>query len=120
MAVDPFTVRLSSVRERFISALESKIEDTYAAVPDLSGDKSDAVETVEEIYRRIHSIVGIGSTVGFVSTGRAARSVENILLPPHRAERGMTGEEIELFRKALHALREAATRELQSFYSGRW
>jgi chemotaxis protein histidine kinase CheA len=118
MAVDPFTERLGRVRERFVSALESKIEDTYAAIPDLSGDKPDAVETVEETYRRIHSIVGIGPTVGFVSTGRAARSVENILMPPHRAERGMTGDEIETLRKALHALREAATRELQSFYSG--
>jgi len=118
MAVDPFTERLGRVRERFVSALESKIEDTYAAIPDLSDDKPDAVETVEEIYRRIHSIVGIGPTVGFIGTGRAARSVEHILLQPHRAERGMTGEEIESFRKALHGLREAATRELQSFYSG--
>jgi chemotaxis protein histidine kinase CheA len=118
MAVDPYTERLGRVRERFVSALESKIEDTYAAIPDLSADQPDAVETLEETYRRIHGIVGIGPTVGFVSTGRAARSVENILLPPHQAERGMTGEEIESFRKALHALREAATRELQSFYSG--
>jgi hypothetical protein len=118
MAVDPYTERLGRVRERFVSALEGKIEDTYAAIPDLSDDKPDAVETVEETYRRIHSIVGIGPTVGFISTGRAARSVEHILLSPHQAERGMTGEEIESLRKALHVLREAATRELQSFYSG--
>jgi chemotaxis protein histidine kinase CheA len=115
---DPFTERLGRVRQRFVSALESKIEDTYAAIPDLSGDAPAAVETVEETYRRIHSIVGIGPTVGFIGTGRAARSVENILLPPHKAERGLTGEEIDSFRKALHALRETATRELQSFYSG--
>ena len=118
MAVDPFTERLGRVRERFVAALESKIEDTYAAIPKLSGDAPKVVETVEETYRRIHSIVGIGPTVGFAGTGRAARSVENILLRPHQGERGLTGEEIDSFKKALHALREAATRELQSFYSG--
>jgi chemotaxis protein histidine kinase CheA len=118
MAVDPYTERLGRVRERFVSALESKIQDTYAAIPDLSGDTPDVVETVEETYRRIHGIVGIGPTVGFVGTGRAARSVENILLPPHQAERGLTGQELDSFKKALHALREIATRELQSFYSG--
>jgi chemotaxis protein histidine kinase CheA len=118
MAVDPYTERLGRVRQRFVSALESKIEDSYAAIPDLSGDAPEVVETVEETYRRIHGIVGIGPTVGFAGTGRAARSVENILLPPHQAERGLTREELDSFKKALHALREIATRELQSFYSG--
>ena len=118
MAVDPYTERLGRVRERFVSALESKIEDTYAAIPDLSGDTPAVVETVEETYRRIHGIVGIGPTVGFAGTGRAARSLENILLQPYQAERGLTGEELDSFKKALHALREIATRELQSFYSG--
>ena len=41
MAVDPFTERLARVRERFVSALESKIEDTFAAIPDLSGENAD-------------------------------------------------------------------------------
>jgi len=118
MAADPFAERLARVRERFVSALESKIEDTYAAIPDLSGETPAVVEAVEETYRRMHGLVGIGPTVGFVGTGRAARSVENILLVPHQAERGLTIEEIESFKKALHALREIAARELQSFYSG--
>jgi chemotaxis protein histidine kinase CheA len=118
MAVDPFAERLGRVRERFVSALESKIEDTFAAIPDLSGETSAGLEAVEKVYRRIHSIVGIGPTVGFVGTGRAARSVENILVRPHQAERGLTGEEIDSFKKALHALRETAARELQSFHSG--
>jgi hypothetical protein len=117
MAVDPFTERLGRVRERFVSSLESKIEEAYAAIPDLAGDTSAAVEALEQTYRRIHGIVGIGPTVGFAETGRAARSVENVLLRPHQAERGLTGEEIDSFRKALHALRETAARELRSFYS---
>jgi hypothetical protein len=117
MAVDPFAERLARVRQRFISALESKIEDTYAAIPNLSGATSATAGAVGETYRRMHGIVGIGPTVGFARTGRAARSVENILLPPHQAERGLTIEEIDSFKKALHALRETAASELQSFYS---
>jgi hypothetical protein len=118
MAVDPFAERLARVRERFVAALESKIEDTFSAIPDLSGETPDVIETVGETYRRMHSIVGIGPTVGFAGTGRAARHLENILMEPHQAERGLTVEEIATFKKALHTLREAATSELQSFYSG--
>src|SRR5260370_1391334 len=51
MAVDPFTERLGRVRERFVSALESKIEDTYAAIPDLSDDKPEAVGSAREGVR---------------------------------------------------------------------
>lgn len=117
MAVDPFIERLARVRERFVSALESKIEDTFSAIPDLSGETAD-IAAIGETYRRMHGIVGIGPTVGFAGTGRAARHLENILLPPHQAERGLTPEEIATFTKALHTLREAAASELQSFYSG--
>ena len=116
--VDPFTERLARVRARFISALESKIEDTYTSIPQLTGADTTAFTAVEESYRRIHGIVGVGPTVGFALTGSAARAVENILLRPRQAERGLTAEEMTSFRKALHALREAAARELQSFYAG--
>jgi hypothetical protein len=118
MAVDPFTERLARVRERFVSALESKIADTSAAIPDLSGETPAVREMVGETYRRIHGIVGIGPTVGFAATGRAARRLENILLEPHQAGRGLTIEEIASFKKALHTLRETAASELQSFHSG--
>ena len=115
---DPFAERLARVRERFVSALESKIEDTYSAIPDLSGESETVRETVDETYRRIHGIVGIGPTVGFARTGRVARQLENILLQPRQAVRGLTTEEITSFKKALHTLRETAASELQSFYSG--
>jgi chemotaxis protein histidine kinase CheA len=119
MAADAFTERLARVRARFISALESKIEDTYTALPQLSAaDATAAFTAVEESYRRVHGIVGVGPTVGFPLTGHAARVAENVLLRPRQAERGLTLEEMTSFRKALHALREAAARELQSFYAG--
>jgi chemotaxis protein histidine kinase CheA len=118
MSVDPFTERLARVRERFISALDSKITDTYAAIPILAGGSSETVETIAETYRRVHGIVGIGPTVGFAGTGRAARHLEDILMEPHQAKRGLTAQEILTFKKALHTLRETAAQELQSFYSG--
>jgi chemotaxis protein histidine kinase CheA len=117
MTVDPFAERLARVRQRFVSVLASKIEDTYAALPILSGTAPVAVEAVGDTYRRMHGLVGIGATVGFARTGRAARSVEEILLPSHHARRGLTKEEIALLKNALHGLREAAAHELQSFYT---
>jgi chemotaxis protein histidine kinase CheA len=117
MTIDPFIERLGRVRERFVSALEGKIEDTYAALSDLSEEVA-AVEAVAETYRRIHGIVGIGPTVGFAATGRAARALENILVRPHEEERALTSQEIASFKEALHALRETAAQELQSFHSG--
>jgi chemotaxis protein histidine kinase CheA len=109
MAIDPFTERLAKVRQRFVSTLESKIEDTYTALPALSGEGSAVAET----YRRIHGIVGIGPTVGLAATGRAARGVENLLLPAYSAKRGLNAIEMDAVRKALHALREAAQRDIE-------
>ena len=118
MPVDPFAERLARVRQRFVSALESKIEDTYAAIPRLSGAAPAVVPTLDEVYRRIHGIVGIGPTVGFARTGQAARGVENVLLVPHHEGRGLTAQEVTLLTKSLQGLREAASRELQAFYTG--
>ncbi len=118
MAVDAFAERLARVRERFVTALESKIEDTYAALPNLAGETA-VVDAVDQTYRRMHGIVGIGPTVGFAETGRAARTLERILLPPHEGARGLTAAEITSFRQALHTLRDTAATELQSFYSSR-
>jgi chemotaxis protein histidine kinase CheA len=105
------------VRHRFISSLESKIEDTYADLPKLTGEGRDVIDALGETYRRIHGIVGVGPTVGFAATGKAARAVENVLLGPYRATRGLVATEVDAFRKALHALREAARQELQATYT---
>ncbi len=112
MAVDQFTERLAKVRHRFASTLEGKIKDTYGALPRLAGESAEVVGTLEETYRRIHSIAGIGKAVGFAATGRAARNVENVLLPAHFAGRGLKAEEVAAFKRQLQLLREAAQREL--------
>jgi hypothetical protein len=113
MTIDPFTERLARVRQRFVSTLEGKIEGAYAAIPALAG----AAPAVTETYLCMHSLVGIGPTVGFPATGRAAHDVEAVLRPPQQARRGLTDDEILALTKRLHALREAATRELQVFHS---
>jgi chemotaxis protein histidine kinase CheA len=112
MLLDQYTERLAKVRHRFASTLTRKIQDTYTALPSLSGDGSAAGHAVEETYRRIHSIAGIGKAVGFAATGTAARSVENVLLPAHAAGRGLKAEEVAALEKELHALSQAAQREL--------
>jgi hypothetical protein len=116
MPIDTFAERLARVRERFVSSLEAKIEDTFADLPRLCGDGRDVVDTLGETYRRIHGIVGVGPTVGFVATGKAAKAVENVLLEPYHATRGLGATEVDAFRKTLHALREAARQELQATY----
>jgi HPt (histidine-containing phosphotransfer) domain-containing protein len=114
MTADLFTERLAQVRRRFVTTLEGKIADTFAELPRLSGNGSDVADRVEQSYRRIHGIVGIGPTVGFAATGKAAKTVENLLLVPHRAARGLVAQELDAVTQALEALQAAARQELQS------
>ena len=65
MTMDPFADRLARVRQRFVSTLEGKIDDTCAALPTLGCDAPLAAAAVAEAYRCMHGIVGIGPTVGF-------------------------------------------------------
>jgi hypothetical protein len=113
MTLDPFTDRLERVRHRFVSTLEGKIEDAYAAIPRLADGLPAAAATVAELYLCMHGIVGIGPTVGFPATGGAARDVENVLRPPQRDKRGLSDQEILALQQRLQPLREAAKRELQ-------
>jgi Hpt domain len=116
MPVDAFADRLARVRHRFVSSLESKIEDAFAAIPKLTAAQPQSAATAAEKYRSMHSIVGVGPTVGFPGTGLAAREVEEVLRSPQTNGRGLTADELQLFKKRLHSLRETATRELQLFY----
>jgi hypothetical protein len=114
MSVDPFTERLARVRNRYVSTIESKINDTYAELPKLVGDGPDVTMTLEETYRRIHGIVGIGLAVGFAATGKAAKTVENVLFEPHRDARGLGANEFDALKQALDVLRDTVQRDLQT------
>ena len=115
MSADVFADRLARVRQRFVSTLDGKIEAAHAAISGLSDAAPMASASIVEVYRSIHGVVGIGPTVGFPSTGQAAREVEDVLRGPYQNRRGLTADEILLFERRLHAFREAAARELQSF-----
>ena len=111
MDADVFAERLTKVRDRFTSTLESKLEETDSALAGLSGDGATVVEAVGETYRRLHGIAGTGPTLGFPVTGQAAREAETDLIV---ARRGLTTDEVASLKNALHALRQAATGELQA------
>ena len=115
MTTEAFAERLARVRHRFVSTLESKINDTDAVISNLSAKAPKAAVSVGDTYRSIHGVVGVGPTVGFPSIGRAARDVESVLRGPYENRRGLSDDEILLLRRRLHALREAASRELQVF-----
>lgn len=117
MTDDIFADRVAKVRLRFVATLEAKIEETAAALPKLGGGAlaDTAVAAVAEAYRAMHAIVGIGRTVGFPDTGRAAHEVEDVLRPPYHAGRGLSDDEISHLKDTLQALRTIAARELQSF-----
>jgi len=115
---DEFNDRLAAVRQRFASGLADKIAATSAAVPTLTGDAAGAVAAVAESYRRIHGISGVGASVGFASTGQAAREVEAVLLPPFRAGRGLNADEAARLECKLAALSATAQAELQTKNQG--
>jgi chemotaxis protein histidine kinase CheA len=114
MTADIFADRLDRVRHRFVSSLASKIDEACAAIPNLLGAIPAATAAVAEVYRSIHGIVGVGPTVGYPSTGKAARGAEDVLRMAYREGRGLTADEGALLKSALDALRDAASRELQS------
>jgi chemotaxis protein histidine kinase CheA len=119
MTEDIFADRVAKVRQRFISTLEAKIEETCACVPRLGGaaPMAAAAAAVAEAYRCMHGIVGIGRTVGFADIGQAAHDVEDVLRSPYHARRGLTDQEISLLQSSLQSLRTIAARELQAFHS---
>jgi chemotaxis protein histidine kinase CheA len=119
MSVDAFADRLARVRQRFVSTLECKIGDTYKAIPDLSdtANPGAAATAVDQTYRCMHGLVGIGPTVGFPATGRAAHDAEDVLRAPQHERRGLSADELLAFKKSLQVLREAASRELKFLYS---
>jgi HPt (histidine-containing phosphotransfer) domain-containing protein len=114
MDADVFAERLTKVRSRFTSTLESKIDGADAALAGMSGEGAAVVETVAETYRRLHGIAGTGPTIGFPATGQAARDAESVLIAANRDRRALTADEITNLKNAVQALRQAATVELQA------
>jgi chemotaxis protein histidine kinase CheA len=117
MSVDVFAERLVQVRGRFVANVESKIDKARTAIPSLSDSVPAAAASLADVYRSIHSIVGIGRTIGFPSIGQAARHVEDVLRAAYSDGRGLTADEIPVLTNSLNALREIASSELQSSHT---
>jgi chemotaxis protein histidine kinase CheA len=113
MTADPFTDRLARVRDRFATTLAGRIDQTYAAIPQLLYVAPFASAAVAEAYRCVHGMVGVGPTVGFLATGQAARDVEDVLRTAQQQRRGLTADEVVLLKKTLQVLRAVAARELR-------
>ncbi|MEX0752041.1 MAG: hypothetical protein WD073_03850 [Xanthobacteraceae bacterium] len=114
MQPDPFVERLAKIRQRFACTLAHKIDGAQEALPRLSGGDAAAVTLVADTYQQIHSISGVGATVGFAATGRAARGAEEFLVSAYREKRALTSEEAKSLQGALAALKAEAELELRS------
>jgi HPt (histidine-containing phosphotransfer) domain-containing protein len=110
---DLFAERFAAVRQRFAAKLDARIEEIEAQIetalrgPSLGG----APETLANAHRRAHDLCGVGPTMGFVATGQAARSIEQVLLAAIKAGRGLTPEEVVRTRAGIALLRSAASAE---------
>jgi hypothetical protein len=116
MYVDQFEVRLARVRHRFATTLESKISDAVVSADHMTDGDRHALECVSKSYRELHSICGIGPTVGFIGTGDAARDAKAALTEAYLEKRGPTEGEILSLKRALARLRQVAASELRLMY----
>jgi chemotaxis protein histidine kinase CheA len=116
MHADEFEVRVARVRHRFATTLESKIKSSMDAADHMASNDGSVTKYVSDSYRYLHSIYGVGATVGFTATGEAAHAAETALLKAYQEKRGLTGEEMRSLKKALELLRDVAASELRSMY----
>jgi hypothetical protein len=98
---DSFAERIAAIRQRFIAKLDGRI--------DIIG-----LDTLELAHREAHGLCGVGQTLGFVGTGKVARSIEQLLLAALKAERALTDDESAHLREGIVLLRSTATVEVSS------
>ena len=116
MYTDQFEVRVARVRHRFATTLESKIETAMVSADRMSRADGSVVKYVSDSYRHLHSIYGVGATVGFAATGQAARAAEAALMQAYLEKRGPTETEVRSLKMALARLRDVAASELRLMY----
>ena len=109
MTSDLFAERFAAVRQRFVAKLDARIDEIESTVPELG--QAGSMETLARAHRRAHDLCGVGPTMGFVATGTAARSIEQLLLAALRASRTLTEDEIARLTDGIAVLRSAAHAE---------
>ena len=113
---DQFETRLAIVRHRFATTLESKVKDAVVSADRMTHSHGGVTQQISDCYRDLHSICGIGQTVGFTATGEAARTAEGALMQAHHEKRGLSETEVISLKRALESLRVAAASELRLMY----
>ena len=113
---DQFEVRLARVRHRFATTLESKVKDAVVSAESMADSHEGGTRQISDCYRDLHSICGIGPTVGFTATGEAARAAEGTLMQAHHENRGLNETEVISLKIALESLQVAAASELRVMY----
>jgi hypothetical protein len=108
-----FETRIEAVRKRFAAKFVVRMQRTVADLSRMSGEGDASADIVANAYHWLHEICGIASTIGFVSTGLAARSCDALLVGPYRAQRGLSAAELAQLTERLESLRLTARAELQ-------
>jgi HPt (histidine-containing phosphotransfer) domain-containing protein len=106
---DLFSDRMAALRERFSGQLIARIDGIGAVAPQLGGAHLDVLA---QAHRDAHHLCGVGASLGFAETGKAARSIEQLLLAAVRAERALTSEELSRLRAGIALLRSTASAEM--------
>ena len=116
MYADQFEARVARVRHRFAATLENKIQTAMVSADRMSGNDASVIKYVAESYRHLHSMYGIGASVGFAATGEAAHAAEAALIQAYLEKRGPTENEVQRLKRALTQLRQVAASELRMMY----
>jgi hypothetical protein len=106
---DLYAERIAAVRQRFLGRLDARIEVIASAIP--QPGREDGLDALVLAHREAHGLCGAGPTLGFVGTGNAARSIEQLLLAAVKAERTLADDEIIRLREGIALLRSTATAE---------
>ncbi len=115
MFSDVLAERIAAVRVRFAAKLEGRLNEI--AVPLRSGQEPADFAALVVAHREAHNLCGVGPTLGFHDTGKAARSVEQLLLAAVKAKRMLREDEIPVLQERIAALRSTASAELQSAHA---
>ena len=108
-----FAQRMGKLRTRFASKLFIRIARATDALPRMSGDGSDAVVAVTDVYREFHDVCGIAPTIGFAATGQLARQCDAILVSPFSEQRALFENERVMLTEKIEALRLGALAEIK-------
>jgi Hpt domain len=107
---DAFAESMAAVRRRFATKLDARIDEIECAMP--QPGREGGLDVLVLAHRQAHSLCGVGPTLGFVGTGWAARSIEQLLLGAVKAKRALTDDEIPRLGEGIALLRSSACAEM--------